>query len=141
MDEDFRRLYDNEMRWGEIVSYSSAFAVCLACFGLFGLATLTVTNRTKEIGIRKVLGATGPGVVRAVSTDFLKLVLFANVLSGPAVYLASSKFLENYVYRITLTPLVFVEAGLSTLVIAFLAIAGQVIKAARANPVEALRYE
>ena len=141
MDQDFQRLYEGEMKWGRIVSYASGFAVLLACLGLFGLATMAVTNRTKEIGIRKVLGASGSGMVRLVSTDFLKLVLLANILAWPAAYLAASKYLEYYAFRISLSPLTFLAAGLGAFIIAFVTIAGQVIKAVRTNPVEALRYE
>ncbi|HTY37610.1 MAG TPA: FtsX-like permease family protein, partial [Bacteroidota bacterium] len=141
MDEDFQRLYEGEMKWSRIVSYSTLFAVLLASLGLFGLATLAVTNRTKEIGIRKVLGATGGGMIRLVSTEFLQLVLIANLLAWPAAYFAASKFLENYAYHIQLTPWLFLLAGAGAVVIAFLTIVGQIVRAARANPVEALRYE
>jgi len=141
LDEDFQKQYDLEMRWSRIVTFGSTIALTLACLGLFGLATLAVASRTKEIGIRKVLGASGPGVVKLISKDFLKLVVAANVLAWPLAYLAASSYLENYAYRISLTPLIFMSAGLGVLLIAFLAIAGQVIKAVRANPVESLRYE
>jgi len=141
MNDDFQKLYDSEMRWQSIITSAAVFAIFLACLGLFGLATLAVTNRTKEIGIRKVLGASGSGMVRLVSADFLKLVAVANILAWPAAYLAASAFLENYAYRISLGPLVFVAAGAGAVLIAFVAIASQVFKAARANPVEALRYE
>jgi len=141
LDEDFRKEYENEMRWGRIVSSASAFAVALACLGLFGLVTLTITSRTKEIGIRKVLGASGSGIVRLVSKEFLGLVLFGNLLAWPAAYLAASSYLENYAYRIEISILTFVIAGLAALLVAFLAMTGQILKAVKANPVEALRYE
>ena len=141
MNDDFQKLYNSEMRWQSIITSAAVFAIFLACLGLFGLATLAVTNRTKEIGIRKVLGASGPGMVKLVSADFLKLVLVANILAWPAAYFAASKFLENYAYRISLGPLVFLVAGLAAVMIAFAAIAAQVFRAARANPIEALRYE
>jgi putative ABC transport system permease protein len=141
MDEDFQKLYKGEMNWARIVEYSTLFAVSLASLGLFGLATLAVTNRTKEIGIRKVLGATGGGMINLVSAEFLKLVLIANLLAWPAAYFAASKFLENYAYHLSLTPWLFLLAGLGALVIAFLTIIGQIVRAVRANPVEALRYE
>jgi putative ABC transport system permease protein len=141
MDEDFQRLYEGEMKWARIMTYSTLFAVFLASLGLFGLATLAVTNRTKEMGIRKVLGASGIGMIKLVSIDFLKLVLIANLLAWPAAYFAASKYLENYAYRITLTPWLFLLAGLGAMVIAFVTIVGQIVRAVRANPVEALRYE
>lgn len=141
LDEDFQRLYDREMRWGRIISSASALAISLACLGLFGLATLAVTNRTKEIGIRRVLGATGNSIVRLLSTDFLKLVVFANIIAWPASYLAASEFLSRYAYHASLSPWIFLGAGGVALGIAFAAIAGHIIKAVRANPVETLRYE
>ena len=141
MDEDFQKLYDGEMKWARIVEYSTLFAVLLASLGLFGLATLAVTNRTKEIGIRKVLGATRGGTIRLVSAEFLKLVVIANLFAWPAAYFAASRFLENYAYHTLLTPWLFLAAGLGAMVIAFLTIVGQIVRAVRANPVEALRYE
>jgi putative ABC transport system permease protein len=141
MSDDFQRLYESEMRWQMIVTSAAVFAIFLACLGLFGLATLAVTNRTKEIGIRKVLGASGLRMVRLVSTDFLKLVALANILAWPLAYVAATKFLENYAYHIRLGPWTFLFAGLGALLIAFATIASQVARAVRANPVEALRYE
>jgi putative ABC transport system permease protein len=141
LDEDFRKQYDEEMRWSRIVTFGSSAGLTLACLGLFGLVTLSIAGRTKEIGIRKVLGASGPGVVRLISKDFLKLVAWANALAWPLAYLAATEYLENYAYRITLTPTIFIAAGLGVLVIAFLAIIVQIVKAVRANPVDALRYE
>jgi putative ABC transport system permease protein len=141
MDEDFQKLYEGEMRWARIMTYSTMFAVFLASLGLFGLATLAVTNRTKEIGIRKVLGASGAGMIKMVSADFLKLVLLANVIAWPLAYFAATKYLENYAYRVTLTPWLFILAGLGAMVIALVTIIGQILRAVRVNPVEALRYE
>jgi len=100
-----------------------------------------VTNRTKEIGIRKVLGASGPGIVRLVSGEFLKLVLLGNLLAWPAAYLAASNYLEHYAYRTDISLVTFLIAGGIALALAFLAITGQIVKAVRANPTEALRYE
>lgn len=141
LDEDFRKQYEEEMRWSRIVTFGSGVALSLAALGLFGLATLAIANRTKEIGIRKVLGASGPGIVKLVSKEFLRLVVVANVIAWPLAWLAGSTYLENYAYRISLSPLVFLAAGAGALMIAFLAITAQIVKAVRANPVEALRYE
>lgn len=141
LDEDFRKEYEEEMRWGRIVSYSSVFAVFLASLGLIGLITLAVTARTKEIGIRKVLGASGTGIVRLVSKEFLGLVLLGNLIAWPVAYLAATRFLEQYAYRIEIDLLTFLLAGGAALLVALLAIGGQIVKAVRSNPVEALRYE
>jgi putative ABC transport system permease protein len=141
LDEDFRKEYEEEIRWGRIVSYSSVFAVFLACLGLIGLVTLAVAARTKEIGIRKVLGASGTGIVRLVSKEFLGLVLLGNMIAWPVAYLAATRFLEQYAYRIEIDLLTFLLAGGAALLVALLAIGGQIVRAVRSNPVEALRYE
>jgi len=141
LDEDVQRQYQLEQRWGTIVRYSTIFAIVLACLGLFGLTTLSVTNRTKEIGIRKVLGASVAGVAGLISKEFAQLVLIANVIAWPAAYYAMSKWLQNYAYRIELGAGVFLLATALALGIALLTISFQAVKAALANPVEALRYE
>jgi len=141
LDEDFRKQYDLEMRWGTIISLASGFAISLACLGLFGLITVAVAARTKEIGIRKVLGSSGVGIVRLVSKEFMKLVLLGNLIAWPIAYLAVSTFLENYAYRIDIGVTSFLIAGLLAFAVAMLTISAQVIRAARANPVESLRYE
>jgi putative ABC transport system permease protein len=141
LDEDVQRQYQLEQRWGTIVRYSTIFAIVLACLGLFGLTTLSVTNRTKEIGIRKVLGASVAGVAGLISKEFAQLVLLANVVAWPAAYYTMSKWLQNYAYRIELGAGVFFLATALALGIALLTISFQAVKAALANPVEALRYE
>jgi putative ABC transport system permease protein len=141
LDEDVQSQYQLEQRWGKIVRYSTIFAIVLACLGLFGLTTLSVTNRTKEIGIRKVLGASVTGVAGLISKEFAQLVLIANVIAWPAAYYAVSKWLQNYAYRIELGVGTFLLATALALGIALLTISVQAVKAALANPAEALRYE
>lgn len=141
LDEDVQKQYLVEMKWGSIVTYASVLAVSLACLGLFGLVTLSVGNRTKEIGIRKVLGASAQSVVGLVSWDFIRLVLVANAVAWPAAYLALHSWLEEYASRIALGPDLFVMAGGAALGVALLTISVQVVRAARANPVESLKYE
>jgi putative ABC transport system permease protein len=141
LDEDLDRQYQNEERWSRIVGYASFFAVLVACLGLFGLAALTVTARTKEVGIRKVLGATATGVAVLLSKDFARLVLVGVVLAVPAAYLAMERWLEGFAYRVELGPGVFVAAGLLALLIALATVASQALRAATADPVTALRYE
>jgi putative ABC transport system permease protein len=109
--------------------------------GLFGLITFTSQQRSKEISIRKVLGASVPGIVTLLSKDFLKLVLIANVIAWPLAWWTVSKWLENFAYRIDLSPVLFICAGLAALLIALLTISFQAIKAALANPVKSLRNE
>ena len=141
LDDDVQKQYQIEMKWGKIVSYASMLAVALACMGLFGLVTLSVGNRTKEIGIRKVLGASAGSVVGLVSRDFLLLVLIANVVAWPAAYIALGSWLENYAARISLDASLFLLAGGLAFGVALMTISVQVIRAAMSNPVESLRYE
>ena len=123
------------------VSYASGIALVLACLGLFGLTALTVTRRTKEIGIRKVLGASVSGVVYLLSKEFMLLVLAANLLAWPLAYLAMQRWLEDFAYHIDLSLWIFLLAGLAAFAIALLTVSYQAIKAALANPVDSLRYE
>jgi putative ABC transport system permease protein len=141
LDEDVENQYRAEMRWGKIVGYASALAILIACLGLFGLATLTAAKRIKEIGIRKVLGASVAGLAGLLSKDFVKLVLLANLLAWPIAWYAMNKWLQNFAYRTDINWWVFALAGGLALFIALLTVSTQAIKAALANPVESLRYE
>jgi len=141
VNEDIQRQYETDLRWQKIISYSTVFAVMLACLGLFGLATLAATSRTKEIGIRKVLGASVMRVVTLLSREFAVLVVLANLIAWPFAYFTVGKVLENYAYRIDMSWWVFALAGGLALLIALATVSTQAIKAALANPVEALRYE
>lgn len=141
VNEDLQRQYETDLRWQKIISYSTAFAVLLACLGLFGLATLAASSRTKEVGIRKVLGASVSRVVTLLSREFAVLVVLANGIAWPLAYLVMNKVLQNYAYRIDMSWWVFALAGGVALLIALLTVSTQAIKAALANPVEALRYE
>ena len=108
---------------------------------MFGLAALAVSRRTKEIGIRKVLGATVAGIVALLARDFVKLVALANVVAWPLAYYAMGRWLRDFAYRIDLGPGLFVLGGVLALVLVLAAVALQALRAARINPVEALRYE
>jgi putative ABC transport system permease protein len=141
LDDDLDRQYRAEERWGRIVGYGSFFAILVACLGLFGLAALTVAGRTKEIGIRKVLGASITGVTTLISKRFAGLVLIGVVLAAPAAYLVMNRWLQNFAYRIEIGWSVFFLAGGLALVIALLTVSAQALRAALANPVDALRYE
>ncbi|HMB93194.1 MAG TPA: FtsX-like permease family protein, partial [Rhodothermales bacterium] len=116
-------------------------AILIACLGLFGLATLTVARRTKEIGIRKVLGASVPNLIKMLSKDFAVLVLVAFVVAVPAAYFAMQAWLQDFAFRITPGAGTFVLAGLLALVIALATVSYHAIKAALADPVKSLRYE
>jgi putative ABC transport system permease protein len=141
LDEDFDQLYRAEARLSELLGYFSGIAIFIACLGLFGLAAFTAERRTKEIGVRKVLGATAPGIVALLSKDFLKLVGIAFVVAAPVAWFAMNRWLEGFAYRIEIGPWVFVLAGALALVIALLTVSYQALKAALADPVRALRYE
>jgi putative ABC transport system permease protein len=141
LDDDLDRQYQSEQRWGRIVGYASFFAILVACLGLFGLAALTVAGRTKEIGIRKVLGASITSVATLISKDFSWLVFIGIVLAVPAAYFTMSQWLQDFAYRIELGWWMFALAGGMALLIALFTVSTQAIKAALANPVKALRYE
>jgi putative ABC transport system permease protein len=141
LDENLKAQYDNEKLAGQIFSMFSGIAIIIACVGLFGLAAYTANQRTKEIGIRKVLGASMPAVVLMLSKDFTRLVLIAFLLATPLAWYLMDRWLEGFAYHIDLGPGVFIAAGASALVIAWLTVSFQSIKAAIANPVKSLRSE
>ena len=141
LDQDYARLYNQEQQMSHVFQIFSGLAILIACLGLFGLAAFTTQQRTKEIGIRKILGASVSGIVCLLSKDFLKLVLIANLIAWPIAYYAMNQWLQSFAYRINLGIGTFILSGLIALLIAILTVSYQAIKAARANPVEALRYE
>ncbi|MBS1522806.1 MAG: ABC transporter permease [Bacteroidetes bacterium] len=140
-DAEVAEQYDKEAKWKQIVTFGAVLTIFISCIGLFGLATLSAERRKKEIGIRKVLGASVEGIVRKLSTDFAKLVIIAAVIAVPAAWWAMHKWLENYPYRIDINAWIFVLAGATVLVIALATVSYQAIKAAIANPVNSLRTE
>ncbi|HXL54631.1 MAG TPA: FtsX-like permease family protein, partial [Chitinophagaceae bacterium] len=121
--------------------YFAALAILISCLGLFGLAAFTAQRRQKEIGIRKVVGASVSNVVVMLSTDFLKLVFIAAIIAFPLVWWTMNEWLNSFVYRIQIGAAVFLIAGLSIILITLLTISFQAIKAAIANPVRSLRTE
>ncbi len=141
MDDELDKLYRAEVNLGRVTGTFAAFAVFVGCLGLFGLTAFTSEQRTKEIGIRKVLGASVAGVTALLSKDFLKLVLFANIIAWPVAWFALNQWLQNFAYRVEIGWWIFALAGGVALIIALLTVSAQAIKAALANPVEALRYE
>ncbi|MDE2701242.1 MAG: ABC transporter permease [Gemmatimonadota bacterium] len=141
LDESLNQQYANETYWFRVLSHSALVAVLLSCLGLFGLASLAVARRTKEIGIRKVLGASVHHVMWLFSRDFIKLLLVANIIAWPIAYWMMNQWLTNFAYRIELGIGVFGIAGILTLLVALLTVNFQTLKAARRNPVDALRDE
>lgn len=140
-DAEVAEQYDKEAKWKQIVSFGAILTIFISCIGLFGLATLSAERRKKEIGIRKVLGASVEGIVRKLSTDFAVLVLISAVISAPAAWWAMHKWLENYPYRIDINVWLFVVATVFVLLVALVTVSFQTIKAAIANPVNSLRSE
>jgi putative ABC transport system permease protein len=141
VDENFNKLYKTEVRTSRIVTVFASLAVFIACLGLFGLAAFSAEVRTKEIGIRKVLGATEAGIIGLLSKDFLALVGIAIILATPLSYWATSRWLQDFEYKTELSWWIFAVAGLSAVGIAFITVAGQALRAAGANPVQSLRSE
>jgi putative ABC transport system permease protein len=141
MDEDIENLYQAEQRFlGVFITFAS-LAIFIACLGIFGLASYTATQRTKEIGIRKVLGASVSSIVLLLSKDFTRLVLLSFVVAAPIAWYMMHQWLQNFAYKIDITAGVFIIAGLLALCIAWLTVSYQSIKAALMNPVKSLRNE
>jgi putative ABC transport system permease protein len=141
LDEKFAALYANEQRTKEIFSAFAVLAIIIAGFGLFGLSASVIEQRTKEIGVRKVLGASVQQVLLLVSKEFLLLVGIAFIVSVPVTWWAMNAWLKDFAYRINIGPVVFIVAGVAALLIAFVTISFQAMKAALANPVKSLRTE
>jgi putative ABC transport system permease protein len=140
-DEMFQKQYEQDTRIGKVFGLFTVVAIVIACLGLLGLVTFVTQQRTKEIGIRKVLGASVASIVGLVSKDFLRLVAVAVVLATPLAYWLASKWLQNFAYRIELGALAFVASGVLALVVAGATVGVQAWRAARTNPVESLRSE
>lgn len=141
MDDYFNKAYATEQKTATVLNLFSVLTIFVACLGLFGLVTYTAEQRTKEIGIRKVLGASVTQVTQMLSKEFLKLVFIASLIAFPVAWWGMNKWLQNFAYRIDISWWVFVIAGLAALLIALVTVSFQAIKAAIANPVSALRTE
>lgn len=141
LDEDLDRFYKSEARWSNIVGWAGGVSIFLACLGLLGLAALAAVNRTKEIGIRKVLGASLSAIISLLSKEFLKLVFIAFVIATPLAWYFMRKWLQDYVYRINIEWWVFAITCLVTIIIALITVSFQAIKTGMANPVKSLRTE
>jgi putative ABC transport system permease protein len=140
-EEVLENLYIKEKRWSTIVQYSSILAILVACMGIFGLTALTISRRVKEIGIRKIFGARISQIVNMVIKEFVILVVIANLIAWPVVYLVMRNVFRNYPYRIEMGIHYFLIAGIASLIIAVLTIMYLAIKAALSNPVDAIRND
>jgi putative ABC transport system permease protein len=141
LDEFFDQQYRSEERFGSLFLNFAALAILISCLGLLGLASYSTLQRTKEIGVRRVLGASVTGVVRLLSADFLKLVGIAFLISCPIAWFAMHRWLQDFAYRTSLTWWVFAGSGVVAVVIAFATIGYQAIRAAMASPVKSLRSD
>ena len=141
LDEDIDSQYREERRWFRIAGFATFFAVFIACLGAFGLTSLTVARRTKEIGIRKVLGAPTLGIISLLTREYVVLVGIASLIAWPVTYVAAERWLRDFAYRVEPGVGTFLLGGLLTLLMVLLSVSIQVTRAARANPVDALRYE
>jgi len=141
LDQTYQDLYVKEQRAVRVFNIFTGLAVLISCLGLLGLAAFMAERRTKEIGIRKVLGAGEVGLVRLLTTEFSRWVLLANILAWPAGYFAAKKLLQGYVYRTGIGLEIFLLSGLLAWTVAALTVGWQALRAARANPIDSLRYE
>ncbi len=141
LDQFFNRQYESDRQFGSIVSLFTVLAIFIACLGLFGLASFLTTQRTKEIGIRKVLGSSSSNIVLLLSKGFIQLVLVANLLAWPLAWYLMDTWLQNFPYRIQLNPVWFIIAGMGVVLIAFVSVGVQTLKAALVNPAKTLKYE
>lgn len=141
MDDQFNDMYKSEQRTGRLFNFFASIAILVSCLGLFGLATFTAQQRTKEIGIRKALGASITGIIALLSRDFLKLVIIGIVIASPIAWWTMDKWLAEFAYKIDIAWWVFAAAGLLAILIALLTVSFQSVKAALMNPVKSLRSE
>ena len=141
LDQGIGALYQSEQKLGKIFTYFAMLAIFISCLGIFGLSAFSAEQRTKEIGIRKILGSSVSGITFLLSKEFSRWVLLANIVAWPVAYYVMHKWLENFAYRTGISIMLFLLAGGLSLVIAALPIGYQALKAATSNPVDALRYE
>jgi putative ABC transport system permease protein len=141
LNEQFARQYKDDRLFGNVFGLFSGFAILVACLGLFGLSLYTITQRTKEIGVRKVLGASEGSLLLLLSKDFLRLVLLSNLLAWPLAWWGMQKWLQGFTFRITLSPWFLLLPTLIVFVVAMITVGLQTLRAARANPVHSLRSE
>jgi len=141
LDNEFDALYRSEQRMGTVFGIFTFLSIFVGCLGLFGLSIYTAERRRKEIGVRKVLGASVQSVVALLSKDFLKLVLLSAIIAFPVAWLSMHKWLEDFAYRISISWWTFLAACATALVIALVTVSFQAIKSATANPVKSLRTE
>ncbi|HRG11204.1 MAG TPA: FtsX-like permease family protein, partial [Cyclobacteriaceae bacterium] len=141
LDDTVKNFYQTEQRISKLINTATLFAIFISCLGLFGLASYSTTQRTKEIGIRKVLGASVQQITLLLSREFLVFVFIAFILAVPVAVWGSKLWLKGYAYHIELSVWMFVAAAIAALAVAFITISIKTIRAAQSNPVDSLRHE
>ena len=141
MNDRMQSAYENDIVLSRIINSFTLVAILISCLGLFGLSAFSAEQRNKEIGIRKVLGASVSGIVRLLSKDFIRLVVIAFVIAAPVAWWAVRQWLQGFVYRVSLSWWMFLSAAAAAMVIALLTVSFQAVKAAVANPVKSLKSE
>jgi len=141
LDQHFEKLYQSDKQMSAVVTVMAGLAILISCMGLFGLAAITTEKKTKEIGIRKALGATETQITLLLSRNFAWLIVLSFIIVSPITYYLLSGWLENFAYRIGINPFLFLLGGGIAMAIALLTISYHTLRSARANPVQALRYE
>jgi len=141
LDQSFARQYDSESRLSRILQYFAFLAIFIACLGLFGLASFIAEQKTKEIGIRKVLGSSSRSILFLLSKEFSRWVILSNVIAWPVAWFILKKWLQNFAYHTNINWIIFVLAGIVALLIALATVSYQAIKAAQINPADSLKHE
>ncbi len=141
LDDEFNRQYVSDQRRGDIYKYFTFLAIFISCLGLFGMASFTAEQRTKEIGIRKVLGASIANIIVLISRDFLMLLFVSNLIAWPIAYYLMDKLLNNYAYRTSIAAWVFIVSGMTAVFVALLTVCVKIVRVAHSNPADSLRYE
>jgi ABC-type antimicrobial peptide transport system permease subunit len=141
LDKTIEQFYEDEILFSRLMVTFSLISIFIGCLGIFGLSAFLALNRTKEIGIRKVLGASSTSIVKLLSADFLKLVLIASIVAWPVAYYFMHKWIEDFAYRISIGWEIFLSGAVVTVLIALIAISYNAIKASLANPIKSIRYE
>jgi putative ABC transport system permease protein len=141
MSESYKNLYEAEQKQNQLFSLFSGLAIFIACLGLFGLATFNTLLRVREIGIRKVLGATIPSILALLSREIVILIVVANVVAWPVAWYLMTQWLNSFAYHVDMNVFIYLMAAIAAILIALLTVSMQTIKAAMGNPTETLRYE
>ena len=141
MDKHMEELYKSDQQLSSVISIIAILSIFIGCMGLFGLASLAVQRRIKEVGIRKVMGATPLGMITLLSKDFMWMIFISFLIASPVTYILMSGWLEGFAFRVTINPIVFILGGIISLLVALLTIGYHVLKAVSANPIKALKYE